>query len=129
MDIPQIKIPENLFAGFDFANKELNEAAKQLAEASTKIGRLLPNSLEVLSKHGWYVSDDSTIIETIILSIEATRGNPEKLNTALEKFYQKECASIIFRLKSKFEDRAEILDEALKAHKRKMFYASTCLFL
>ena len=129
MDRYQIQIPENFFAGFEALSQELNKAAKQLTESLQQVGRLLPPSLHLLSTHGWYVSDTSTITEGIILAAEAAKGNAEKVDNTLQKFYQKQCSSIILRLKKRFPERANILDEALKAHKRKMFYSSTCLFL
>ena len=124
-----IKLPEELFSRIKEAQDRLQEAFKPIRENFKILAEKLPLSLKKLANHGWYISGDSFMSEGLTLSDELDFGNFEKVNKNLEQFYEKESSSIIDRLKYQYPGRSKMFDEAFKAHQRKMYFASTNLFL
>jgi hypothetical protein len=125
----QFDLPKNPFASFKESAEKLTEALKKIAEAFEVVAEQLPPSLRTLASHGWYVSANSGITDSIKLAAEISKGNINKVNKQLQEFYQADAKRIISHLRKTFPERKKLFDEALKAHQRKMYFASTSLFL
>lgn len=102
--------------------KEFRDSFKTLAEQ-------FHPSLSTLVSHGWYISGNSAFGDSIYLSSELNKGNIVKVDKFLIKFFEKEFNSIIETIKRYCPQRSEIIAEAAKAHKLKMYYAATSLFI
>lgn len=100
-----------------------------LARASDISNPSMTESTKILLNYGWYISGDiqmKKISETIELIKNDEIETAEKL---LVEFYKKNIKNIEARLISKHTERENIFKEAFLAHKNKMFYSSTILFL
>ncbi|MBG6110080.1 hypothetical protein H4V97_000241 [Flavobacterium sp. CG_23.5] len=89
----------------------------------------MTENTEILLNYGWYISSD---IEMRKLSETIKLIKNDEIETAeksLIEFYKKNIKSIEAKLISKHSERENIFKEAFLAHKNKMYYSSTILFL
>lgn len=118
-------IPEsfkNHFEGFENALKKIGEAFTEYAKYS------IP-SLELFADHGWYVCGSSEMGDSLELQKEIKKGHFKKVDIFMVSFYENEFESIISNIKTKYPEKSNIINQAKRAHKLKMYHASTLLFL
>jgi hypothetical protein len=131
MSVPNLD--NNTRQSGDQKKPDLIDKVILLTEQLLKLRDLLieeiPEVQRELAKYGWYMSEGATVNETFQIAIDARKGQIDNVHNALIKFYRKQLPMISHSLITKYPDRAKILREALKAHKLKMFHASTSLFL
>jgi len=85
--------------------------------------------LKELSKLGWYVTSLMSAAEIAYYSRRSNTKSPRYLDKQLAKYYSTHFEEVIFSLMRENPDRSNIILEASKAHKSRMYYCSTCLFL
>lgn len=83
----------------------------------------------IFSDYGWYIPYKLMVKDIVVLVNKFENNEIEKADTFLVKFFKKEFLAIKEELIKSFPERKNILLEAFSAHKKKMFYASTILFL
>jgi hypothetical protein len=123
------KIMTDFFKGLRKSFEEFERVTKQFQESFQKLGEQLPESLKELASHGWYISADSPIFESLELTRELRSGNSNKVDQHMSIFYEGNLQIIIRRLKRDYPERSKILIEAAKTHRQKLYFASTSLFL
>lgn len=89
----------------------------------------LAETLKILAKNGWYISEETSLFLTYRAVHEAQKNNILLMDAMMKAFYGKEIKNIIKRLCEEYPTRAAIFREAFKAHSRKMYFSSTILFL
>jgi hypothetical protein len=100
-----------------------------LAKAFDISNPSMTENTKILLNYGWYISSDievKKISETIEL---IKKDEIETAEKSLIEFYKENINSIEAKLISKHSERENIFKEAFLAHKNKMFYSSTILFL
>lgn len=110
-------------------SEEFQKIFKEMGEAMKFYAKHIPPSLKRMANHGWYISGDSPMGESITLAIDLENGNIEKVDRELIKYYNGEIRNIISRVIRSYPERAKILNEAKAAHKNRMYFASTSLLL
>jgi hypothetical protein len=112
---------------------------QQLAEQSQKIlsviGKLnLPNYTfeetdRIFAKYGWYIPRfiEVGIVFDLLKLFEEEKS--EKANEILIKYFKQNLKEIHGDLIRLHPDRANIIREAFLAHKKKLYFSSTILFL
>ena len=112
---------------------------QQLAEQSQKIlsviGKLnLPNYTfeetdRIFAKYGWYIPRfiEVRIVFDLLKLFEEEKS--EEANKILIKYFKQNLKEIQVDLIRLHPDRANIIREAFLAHKKKLYFSSTILFL
>jgi hypothetical protein len=112
---------------------------QQLAEQSQKIlsviGKLnLPNYTfeetdRIFAKYGWYIPRfiEVRIVFDILKLFEEEKG--EEANKILVKYFKQNLKEIQDDLIRLHPDRGNVIREAFLAHKKKLYFSSTILFL
>ena len=112
---------------------------QQLAEQSQKIlsviGKLnLPNYTfeetdRIFAKYGWYIPRFIEVRIVFNLQRLFEEGKSEEANKILIKYFKQNLKEIQEDLIRLHPDRANIIREAFLAHKKKLYFSSTILFL
>lgn len=82
-----------------------------------------------LSNYGWYISANMRFMEMLEIFQSINEGKFYEKENSLFEYYKSNLKALEKNLLSKHKDRIEILTEAFKAHKNKMFHSSTILFI
>lgn len=116
--------------------EELHKAAIHFKEVNLNLAKTVANykrqlelGLKTLALSGWYVSYESGLSDGIVLGQKVDEKDFEFVDSFMQRFYKKNLTSIIKRLGTSFPERKRIFDEALLAHKKKMYHGSILLFL
>ncbi len=109
--------------------KNINIFLEKLKEVTENFSISFEEGLTILAQNGWYIEEQSAIIKTIELIKMIQIGETEKVDLFFKDYYTKKSKSILKRQIELYPNRAEIIAEAYRAHKLKMYYASTSLFL
>lgn len=111
---------------------ELNKSLKNFKRFLNSLGQLnytFERYERIFSDFGWYIPFNLMVKDIMVLVNKFENNEIEKADAFLVKFFKKELMSIKDELIKSFPERKNILIEAFSAHKKKMFYASTILFL
>jgi hypothetical protein len=108
---------------------EIIRVHKKLQESLREIFEQMPPSLKELAAHGWYTHGGFAIGEETELANEFRRGNIKKANRQLMAYFDDNKARIVGDVKLHFPERKKIITEALSCHKKRLYFASTALFL
>lgn len=109
--------------------KNINIIIDKLKEVTKDFSILFEEGLTILAQNGWYIEEQSGIIKTIELIKMIQIGEVEKVDLFFKDYYTVNSKSILKRQLELYPNRAGIITEAYRAHKLKMYHASTCLFL
>lgn len=103
--------------------------SKILSTALNISNPLMDENTLLLLNYGWYLSGDIEI-EKISQVIDLIKVEQVvEADKIIETFYKKNIKSIESKLILKHPEREAIFNEAFRAHKNKMYYSSTILFL
>ncbi len=110
----------------------INAIGKELALALKSWN--LPNwtfeeTYAIVSKYGWYLPPFAEISLAFSIMKLYEADNIVEAEKTMVKYFKKNIKEIESELITLHPTKAEILKEAFLAHKRKMFYSSTILFL
>jgi hypothetical protein len=120
---------EKMKLNFNQFSSHLAKIFEDLIEKMNEVNKHLPSDLEALSKYGWYVSESNSLQEIFMIAKEAKNENRTIIDDLMLKFYKKESKRIIFQLCKQYPNRKDIIQEAYNAHRKRMYFASTILFL
>lgn len=120
-----LKISSN---DFD-ASKKIAEALIAMKSGLKLLAENMHPSLRKLANYGWYISGDLLPGDVLVLASELERGNVKAVDNYFQRLYDKEAKNLIANLKRDYPERSKLLAEAFKAHKNRMYFASTSLFL
>lgn len=116
----------------DTVNKFLDDWNKQfkgLRESIIKNTEYLNTNAYLLSKYGWYISTNM-MTDSVFKIFEAIQNdNIEIAEVFFLRYYRKNISNIKTFLIKKYPDRELLITEIFKAHKQKMYFSSTILFL
>lgn len=102
---------------------------KQLQDSLRKTLEQLPPSLKELASHGWYTHGGFAIGEETSLANQFRRGNIKHADRQLMAYYETNKTKIGRDIKTHFPQYTKIINEALSCHRKKLYFASTALFL
>ncbi len=83
----------------------------------------------LLSTYGWYLSARMKYGSVLEIFKAINNNDISGAEKILLKYYTDNIDDIKNELIGKFADRKELIVEAFKAHKQKMYFSSTILFL
>jgi hypothetical protein len=119
------ELSETLAKQFEGVGKILNEFAASFKE----YGKKIRPSLITLAKHGWYICGSAEMDASLLLEKEFKKGNIGKADKFLIEFYEEEFDKIVDNICRLHPERIKVIREAKKAHRLKMYFCSTILFL
>jgi len=122
---------ENLIDPSKFA-RLISEAAKSLKKLSEELkqeGYIFLDYKSVLLKNGWFIPYEIKVKDVMQLAFQFENNQSDQAHIFLIKYFRKKIKTIQAVLIEKYPERKEILNEAFKAHQKKMFHSSTILFL
>ena len=120
-----ISLPDNLF-------KELNEQIEILKRNLKSFGQsnyTFEQYERIFSDFGWYIPMELKMKEVPIIVHQFENNEIDEADKILKKHFKNKLKKIENKLIELFPERKEIFQEAFYAHKKKMFYSSTILFL
>lgn len=103
-------------------NKEFHDKTKNALKISDEYTYLLSN-------YGWYISAEMSWKSVFDIFVALKNDNISFVNEQIISYYTRNIESIETTLIQKYPKRKSILLEAFKAHKMKMFFSSTILFI
>lgn len=86
-------------------------------------------SLMILAKHGWYFDPEMPIVGIRELENALENGDIDSVNEELIDYFSERLSEIEEGIKKKFPHRANILESAFNAHRRKEYALSIPIFL
>lgn len=86
-------------------------------------------SLMVLAKHGWFFDPEMPIVGIREIENILENGDTESANSELMEYFSERLSEIEEDIKKKFPTRANILECAFNAHRRKEYALSIPVFL
>lgn len=89
----------------------------------------LPDDLNILAQHGWYLSMLFTPAETYELARFLEKGHVRKAEKFMDDFLSNYIKLIEESLCSRFPTRIKSIKSGIRAHKRRDYYASIPIFL
>lgn len=99
-------------------------------DAFFNISRLsLEENINLLSNYGWYISGETKMRDISQFCQLIKSEKIEEAEKLMINFYRKNKSKLVKQIIKKHPERETILNEALKAHSKKMFNSSTILFL
>jgi len=110
----------NLFP--DFFSEETQNKFKEATE-------ITDNLAYILSKYGWYISSDMSWKLVLDIFLAVKRDDVKFINNKIKRYYSKNLTIKQDKLIKRFPDRKGIIIEAFEAHRKKMYFSSTALFL
>lgn len=116
----------------DILGKKIAEAARNLQELIKSLkqeGYTFLDYDNVLLKNGWFFPFDISVTDAMLLAFQFENDESNEANNYLIKYYRKNANNILNELVAMFPERENVLKEAFSAHRKKMYYASTILFL
>ena len=96
----------------------ISPAFTTFIESSKKLPEKTRNALLVLGEHGWYLDLEMPLTGLWNLEQEFKRGNVERVELALVKYFKGRAAGISKTLITGYPRRAKIISAAFKAHER-----------
>lgn len=94
------------------------------------ISRLsLEENINLLCNYGWYISGKTRMKEISLFCQLIKSEKIEEAEKLMINFYRENKSKLVKQIIKKHPEREIILNEALKAHSKKMFNSSTILFL
>jgi len=82
-----------------------------------------------LLKNGWLIPDELMVRDIMLLAFQFENNQIDNADKFLINYFKKQLIRIKRELIKKYPDREGILKEAFEAHKKKMYYSSTILFI
>lgn len=110
------KMNDDLFKDFDW------KAYQEHVEHENKL-------FIKLSQYGWYISMHMTLEYVDLLLLHLEYEDVKSLDKCLMQYFKKKIHASQDTLINKFPNAENVIKEAIMAHKKKMYYASTILFL
>lgn len=110
----------NLFK--DFFSKETQDSFKEAKGITEEYAYLL-------SKYGWYISAEMSWKLVFDVFQAVKKDDVKYINKRLKEYYIENLEIKQDVLIRKFPERKDIISEAFEAHKKKMYFSSTALFL
>lgn len=107
----------------------IDESYEDFQKGNEKLHLGLSKCIKQFAKYGWYISAEIELIDTFELAKKLNKGDIESLDKFLSNHFSKNIKQIIKDKIKRFPERAAILQQARTAHKLKLYYASTILFL
>mgnify|MGYP003592156326 CR=1 FL=1 len=86
-------------------------------------------NIKLLSNYGWYISGEFKMKDIALFCQLIKSEKIEEAEKLLINFYRKNKSKLLKQIIKKHPEREPILNEALKAHSKKMFNSSIILFL
>ncbi len=80
--------------------------------------------LKELSSFGWYISGLMTIEEVSSFCELAKKKKENSIDRQLSKYYRNNLRQLIKELIFKYPNRRKIIQEAVKAHEKRMYFSS-----
>lgn len=133
-----MKITESkeLIAIASAISKSLNNSTADLNEKFKVLEVSMKEAIEKenayfysLSKFGWYLAGDMGFDDVMKVLDALKTSDLVEIERIVIPFYQSNLNRIKRNLVKRYAGRRELLEEAFKSHKKKMFYSSTILFL
>lgn len=122
-------ISSRFSASFSKALSDLSEQLKHFPENNKKTKEIENDYAYLLSTYGWYISPIMKYKDVFEIFIDIQNLNIKKAEGILLKYYRKEINNIKKNLIENYPERKNVISEAFKAHKQKMYFSSTILFL
>jgi len=109
--------------------KKFNEMQVDFKQTISLHRELLANALKMLANYGWYISEKLQMNQLTDLVKLAHNDEEGDLNTFFLECYSEHISDNVNSLTIRFPERKEMFEEAFKAHKNKLYNASTLLWL
>ena len=119
--------------------KKISEIGKKLTEAVARLNEFVQELKQdgytfldydnALLKNGWLIPYELMVREVMLLAFQFENNQIEKADNFLINYFKKQLTRIKRELIKKHPNREAILKEAFEAHKKKMYYSSTILFI
>ena len=90
---------------------------------------LFTKALKPLSEIGWYISEDLTLNYIFLANNFLQKNKKILVDELMKKHFKKNLNTTKKNLIHYYPERSLILSEAFEAHRKKLFFASTSLFL
>jgi len=84
---------------------------------------------KIFSNYGWYIPFELMVKDITILVNQFENSDIEKADKFLIKHFKKNIKQIKNKIIDIFPERKNIINEAFSAHRKKMFFSSTILFI
>lgn len=109
--------------------EDFDEKFKHLPETIKKNNEIQNTYMYLLSTYGWYVSGDMKYESILQIFFALKSRNVDAAESIVSKYYKTQIAQKEKELICKFPERKKLLKETFLAHRKKMYNASTILFL
>mgnify|MGYP000996499200 CR=1 FL=1 len=119
----------NLSNDFTKLFKEQSEKLKLVLAALNLPDYTFEETDRIVANYGWYLPPFIEV-STVFSVMKLYHNNKiSEMESLLVKYFKSNLKKIESRLIDKHLERAEIIKEAFHAHRKKMYYSSTILFL
>lgn len=116
------KMFENLF-------ENVQKLSERLKKENVKFSEIYSIGGVSLAQYGWYIGANIPLLKALDAMTYAKLGKQSEIDKIFLYYYSKNLERLASEIADQYPTRKQIINEAIKCHKLKMFYASTSLFL
>jgi len=120
---------ENMYKAINKLNIFSNFFSKESQENFKNAIQITDDFAYLLSNYGWYISSDMSWKLVFDIFQAVKKDDVKFINNTVKKYYNENFETKLKVLVRKFPERKDIIIEAFEAHKKKMYFSSTTLFL
>jgi hypothetical protein len=124
------------FSSFEHFVESIKESSRKFM-ASLKVGieafnesnRLMKYPIGTLAEHGWYLSLEMSMVETVEIAKLFSEGHLNAANKRMVDFYKKNQSSVEETVRKYFPLRKQIIKTAFEAHRKRKYELSIPVML
>jgi hypothetical protein len=114
---------------FENLTENIKKLSERLHQENLKFSEVYSKGGVSLAQFGWYIGANIPLLKALDAMTYAKLGKQSEIDKLFFKYYSNNLDKLASEIGNQYSSRKPIIDEAVKCHNSKMFYASTSLFL
>ena len=113
---------------FENLVENIKKLSERLQQENLKFSEVYSKGGVSLAQFGWYIGANIPLLKALDAMTYAKLGKQSEIDKLFFEYYSKNLDKLASEIGNHYSSRKQIIDEAVKCHNLKMFYASTSLF-